>query len=54
MIKDIDGLDWLREIRKKIITKCHNDPNLMGDYYRHLQKQYESRLIKNSLNKKNS
>ena len=52
MIKDIDGLDWLREIRKKIITKCHNNPNLMGDYYRRIQKQYESRLVNNSLKKK--
>jgi len=46
--KDIDGLDWLREIRKKIASQCQNDPKMMGDYFRHIQKQYQDRIIKNS------
>jgi hypothetical protein len=47
--KDIDKLDWLQKIRRKIAANCHNDPKLMGDYYRSIQKQFENRLIKNSL-----
>ncbi len=45
MNKDIDRLDWLREIRRKIVEKCDSDPALMGDYYRKVQKQCEKRVI---------
>ena len=47
MNKDIDGLDWLREIRRKMAADCHYDPKIMGDYYRRIQKQYEHRIVKN-------
>ena len=47
MDKDIDGLDWLRVIRKKIAADCHYDPKIMGDYYRRIQKQYEHRIVRN-------
>ncbi|MCP4350082.1 MAG: hypothetical protein GY795_31770 [Desulfobacterales bacterium] len=45
MNKDTDRLDWLREIRQKIVRKCGNDPKVMGDYFRSCQKQYEDRII---------
>ncbi len=48
MNRDIDGLDWLREIRKKIANQCNNDPKIMGDYFRQIQKQYQDRILKNS------
>lgn len=45
MPKDIyDGLDWLREIRRQIVTECHNDVKTLGDYYRNIQKQYETTM----------
>jgi len=47
MNKDIDGLDWLREIRRKMAADCHYDPKIMGNYYRRIQKQYENRIVKN-------
>jgi gluconate kinase len=46
MSKDEDRLDWLREIRKQIAKECNNDPNVMGKYYRNIQKQYENRVLK--------
>ncbi len=45
MNKDIEGIDWLRKIRKKMADKYHNDPKIMGDYYRRIQKQYQHRII---------
>jgi len=42
MNKDIDGLDWLREVRRKMAADCHYEPKMMGDYYRRIQKQYLS------------
>jgi len=45
MNKDIDRLDWLREIRQKIVKKSGNDPKVMGDYFRRCQKKYEKRVI---------
>ncbi len=45
MSKDIDKLDWLREIRQKIVEKCGNDPKVMGDYFRKCQKEHENRVI---------
>jgi hypothetical protein len=47
MNKDRDKLDWLREIRQKIVKKCSNDPRNMGNYFRQIQKQYENRVIEN-------
>jgi hypothetical protein len=33
----------------KIAANCHNDPKLMGDYFRRIQKQYkDGTVIKNS------
>lgn len=44
MNKDSDGLDWLREIRKQIATECDNDIKALGDYYRDIQKEYETKM----------
>jgi hypothetical protein len=46
-----DGLDWLREIRKKIANQCRNDPKIMGDYFRQIQKQYQDQIQNNSSNR---
>lgn len=48
MNKDTDRLDWLREIRQKIVRQCGNDPKVMGDYFRRCQEQYEDRIVKDS------
>jgi hypothetical protein len=45
--REIDGLEWLREVRKKMAANCHNDPKMMGDYFRRIQKQYKESIIKN-------
>jgi NifB/MoaA-like Fe-S oxidoreductase len=29
-----DGLEWLREIRRKIAAKCGNDVHAINEYYR--------------------
>ena len=47
MSKDDDRLDWLREIRKQIAKECNNDPKIMGEYFRTIQKQYGDRVLKN-------
>ena len=47
MNQDFDGLEWLRDIRKQIAAECHYDPKEMGDYYRRLQQEHQSRLLTN-------
>jgi len=46
--KDIDGLAWLRDIRKEILRKCKNNPVELGNYYRIIQKQYAKKIIKHT------
>ncbi len=41
---DIDGLDWLREIRKQIVTECGNNAQSLGEYYRNIQQGYATKM----------
>lgn len=45
MNKDTDRLGWLRKIRQKIVKKCGGDPKAMGDYFRKIQQQHNSRIF---------
>jgi hypothetical protein len=45
MNQDFDGLEWLRDLRKQIAAEYHYDPKEMGDSYRSLQQEYQSRLL---------
>ncbi len=47
MMKNPDGLGWLREIRIQIAREC-GSPKSMGDYFRSFRKQYEKRIVKNT------
>lgn len=40
-----DGLDWLREIRRKQAAECNNDPFEMGRRLREREKQYKGRIF---------
>ena len=31
-----DGLEWLRDIRRKIVAECDHDPRKLGERYRRL------------------
>ncbi len=48
MSKNGDRLNWIREIRRKIASECDNDPKLMGDYFRKIQKQSGKRIFGDS------
>lgn len=43
-----DGLDWLRDIRRKIAAKFGNDPHRLGDHLREMEKlpQYAHRIVR--------
>jgi len=47
MMRNADGLGWLREIRRQIAREC-GSPKSMGDYFRSFRKQYEKRIVKNT------
>ena len=41
-----DGLEWLREIRRKLSAECNHDPFEMGRRLRELEKGYKGRIFK--------
>ena len=44
--KNDDGLEWLREIRRKISAECNHDPFEMGRRLREREKEYKGRIFK--------
>lgn len=40
-----DGLEWLREIRRKQAAACNNDPFEMGRRLREREKEYKGRIF---------
>ena len=44
-IRHDDGLEWLREIRRKQAAACNNDPFEMGRRLREREKQYKGRIF---------
>jgi hypothetical protein len=43
--KHDDGLEWLREIRRKQAAACGNDPFEMGRRLREREKEFEGRMF---------
>ena len=43
--KHDDGLEWLREIRRKQAAACNNDPFEMGRRLREREKQFKGRMF---------
>lgn len=41
-----DGLEWLREIRRKLAAECQRDPFEMGRRLREREKDYKGRIFK--------
>ena len=43
-----DGLDWLRDIRRRISAEHGHDPQKYGDYLRELEKrpEYAHRMVR--------
>ena len=41
-----DGLEWLREIRRKLSAECNHDPFEMGRRLREREKEYKGRIFK--------
>jgi hypothetical protein len=41
---DVDGLDWLREIRTHIAAECENNVHVLGEYYREIQQEYATSM----------
>lgn len=43
-----DGLDWLRDIRRKIAAEFRNDPHRLGAHLREMEKlpQYARRIVR--------
>ena len=44
--KHDDGLEWLREIRRKMAAKFDHDPRIAAAYYQKMQRRYASRLYR--------
>jgi hypothetical protein len=42
--KHDDGLEWLREIRRKMAAKFDHDPRKVAAYYQKMQQRYAGRL----------
>lgn len=40
-----DGLEWLREIRRKLSAECNHDPFEMGRRLREREKNYKGRIF---------
>jgi hypothetical protein len=40
-----DGLEWLREIRRKLSAECNHDPFEMGRRLREREKEYKGRIF---------
>ncbi len=43
--KHDDGLEWLREIRRKMAAECNYDPFEMGRRLREREKEYKGRIF---------
>ena len=43
-----DGLEWLREIRRQMAAEAGNDPRVMGEKLRELEKRFEHRMLKST------
>ena len=41
-----DGLEWLREIRRKLAAECNYDPYEMGRRLREIQKEFPGRIYR--------
>ena len=41
-----DGLEWLREIRRKMAAECNYDPYEMGRRSRERQKEHPERIYR--------
>ena len=41
-----DGLEWLREIRRKLSAECNHDPFETGLRLREREKEYKGRIFK--------
>ena len=46
--KHDDGLEWLREIRRKMAEGFGHDPKKAADYYRKMQRRYAHRIYRRS------
>jgi hypothetical protein len=44
--KHDDGLDWLREIRRKMAARFDHDPRKAAAYYQKMQRRYTARLYR--------
>ncbi len=42
--KHDDGLEWLREIRRKMAAKFDHNPRKAAAYYQKMQRRYADRL----------
>jgi hypothetical protein len=41
-----DGLEWLREIRRKMSEECNHDPKRYVEKMREYQQQFKGRLVR--------
>jgi len=41
-----DGLEWLREIRRKITSEFDHDQTRIGDYLREREKEMGDRIVR--------
>lgn len=44
--KHDDGLEWLRDIRRKMSAECNHDPRVYVEKMREYQKQFQGRLVR--------
>jgi len=44
--KHDDGLEWLREIRRKMAAKFGHDPKKVAAHYQKMQRRYADRLYR--------
>ena len=44
--KHDDGLEWLREIRRKLAARFDHDPRKAATYYQKMQRRYSDRLYR--------
>lgn len=41
-----DGLEWLRAIRRQMAAEANNDPRIMGQQLREMEKLYARRMVR--------
>ena len=48
LVQQDDGLDWLREIRRKITAELDHNPHRLGNKLREMEKlpQYAHRIVR--------